>query len=111
MAAIFVVSSIPRLDRIPGGFSDKTAHFWAYALLGALALRAAAGASWRAVTGRAAAVAWLVAAIYGITDEWHQAFVPGRSPSWQDWVADALGAAVAVIVLLVVGRARAGRAV
>ena len=40
MAAIFIASSIPNLDRIPGGFSDKTAHFWAYAVLGAFALRA-----------------------------------------------------------------------
>ncbi len=111
MAAIFVASSIPNLERIPGGFSDKSAHFWASAGLGALALRAAAGATWRAVSGRTAAMAWLIAAIYAITDEWHQAFVPGRSPSWADWVADALGAAVAVIVILAIGRARAGRAV
>ena len=111
MAAIFIASSIPNLDRIPGGFSDKTAHFWAYAVLGAFALRATARATWRAVNGRAAAIAWLIAATYAITDEWHQALVPGRSPSWEDWVADALGAAVAVIAILAIRRARAGRAV
>jgi VanZ family protein len=111
MAAIFTASSIPNLTRLPGDFGDKTAHFWAYAALGALALRAAAGATWRAVSGRAAVIAWLIAATYAVTDEWHQAYVPGRSPSWEDWAADALGAAVAVIVILAVGRTRAGRTV
>jgi len=111
MTALFVASSIPNLHRIPGGFSDKTAHFWAYALLGALALRALAGGTWRAVNRRAAAIGWLIAVTYAITDEFHQAFVPGRSPSWEDWVADALGAGVAVIAVLAVRRLRAGRAV
>ena len=111
MTVLFVASSIPNLHRIPGGFSDKTAHFWAYALLGALALRALAGGTWRAVNRRAAAIGWLIAVTYAITDEFHQAFVPGRSPSWEDWVADALGAGVAVIAVLAVRRLRAGRAV
>ena len=34
----------------------------------------------------------VLAAAYGITDEVHQYFVPGRMGIWQDWVADAVGA-------------------
>lgn len=43
--------------------------------------------------------AWLVASLYGIVDELHQSFVPGRVCSVADWVSDALGAALAVVVL------------
>ena len=30
-------------------------------------------------------------ALYGGSDEWHQSFVPGRSPTLGDWVADVAG--------------------
>lgn len=29
---------------------------------------------------------------YGVLDEWHQSFTPGRSCSLGDWLADAIGA-------------------
>lgn len=36
--------------------------------------------------------------LYAATDEWHQAFVPGRSCNRFDWLADALGGALALAV-------------
>jgi VanZ family protein len=45
---------------------------------------------------RAAGWALLAASLFGVTDEWHQAYVPGRAPDVFDWVADTWGAAVAV---------------
>ena len=33
---------------------------------------------------------------YGVTDEWHQSFVPYRNPSVADWIADSAGSAVGV---------------
>lgn len=38
--------------------------------------------------------------LYGISDEWHQSFVPGREASVADWIADTLGAAIANLLLL-----------
>jgi VanZ family protein len=38
----------------------------------------------------------VAASLFGITDEWHQSWVPGRSVEPEDWVADTLGAALAV---------------
>lgn len=32
-----------------------------------------------------------IGAIYGMTDELHQMFVPGRSPDVLDWLADVFG--------------------
>lgn len=33
--------------------------------------------------------------LYGVSDEWHQSFVPGRDSSYKDWIADTVGAIIA----------------
>lgn len=43
--------------------------------------------------------AWLVAVLYGVVDELHQSFVPGRVCSVSDLLSDASGAALAVVIL------------
>ncbi len=43
--------------------------------------------------------AWSVAAFYGVVDELHQSFVPGRDSSAFDVLSDAAGAALAVALL------------
>lgn len=106
MAAIFVVSGLSNVSALPGPDSDKVGHFFAYAVLGALVLRALAGNTWRGVTRRTAVAAWSIAVAYGVTDEIHQYFVPGRAASVADWTADALGAAVAVALALAAAGAR-----
>ena len=42
----------------------------------------------------------VLGALYGLSDELHQAMVPGRSSEVGDWVADALGTAVGVLLYL-----------
>lgn len=115
MAVIFVLSSLPDVGPLPAGVSDKTAHFVGYAILGALVLRALAAARWPGVTWSAAGRAWLIAALYGITDEFHQSFVDRRTPMVDDWLADAAGAAAAVIAIMLIApfmqRRRKGREV
>ena len=97
MAAIFVASSIPNLGELPGGVSPDFGHFVGYALLGGLLARALADARVTGLTTRAAALAWLVSAVYGASDEFHQSFVPGRTPDVNDWLVDIAGAAVAIV--------------
>jgi VanZ family protein len=45
--------------------------------------------------------AWIVAfvTLYGISDEFHQSFVPGRSSSVFDVIVDGLAAVLALVVL------------
>ncbi|MBF0179708.1 MAG: VanZ family protein [Magnetococcales bacterium] len=43
--------------------------------------------------------AWCYVAAYGAFDEWHQLFVPGRYADVADWMADAIGAALAICLL------------
>ena len=92
MVAIFGASAISDLPAPPAGLSDKTVHALVYGLLGALVLRAVARAEWAGVTIVAAPVAALISSLYGVTDELHQGFVPGRSTEALDMVADAVGA-------------------
>ena len=75
----------------PAG-SDKVAHFLVYALLAALLRRAfGPGLRWPVAATVAAAA---IATAYGAIDEVHQSFVPGRSATVADGVADAAGAII-----------------
>lgn len=100
MALMFAVSAMPEPPPIPGGITDIGAHGIAYALLGALLLRALAMSTWQGVTWGRAAGAWLIATAYGATDEFHQRFVAGRVSDVRDLSADALGALAGILLVL-----------
>ena len=94
MAVIFAASAMSYLPSAARAFDDGLWHGVGYGLLAALLLRALAAARWEAVTGRTALLAAALATSYGVTDELHQWFVPGRTAEWSDLAADAAGAAV-----------------
>jgi VanZ family protein len=43
-------------------------------------------------------ITFIFGSIYGISDELHQYFVPGRSVEFLDWVADTLGSTSGAIL-------------
>ena len=65
---------------------DKLAHAGSFGLLALL---------FRFATGRPM-LSVLLASLYGLSDELHQAGVPGREADVLDWVADTAGAILAV---------------
>lgn len=76
-------SDVPSVSTVPEWLPvDKFAHFMLFAVLAGLLYRA----------GLRPQIAVMGAAFYGLTDEIHQMFVPGRSPEIRDWLADVLGA-------------------
>ena len=94
MAVIFALSSRPlpaAVSRIP----DWTTHGAGYAILCALLCRALSGGLRRATAVRLAVLAVGMSVLYGVTDEVHQSFVPGRQADPWDLVKDFGGAAVA----------------
>jgi VanZ family protein len=101
VVALFYLSSLPDLSGLPGGVSDKVAHFAAFFVLAALVLRATAGGRWSGVTGRSALLAFVLTTGYGALDEFHQMLTPERFPSVDDWIADALGALAALVLGLI----------
>jgi VanZ family protein len=106
MVAIFAISSLHEAP-LPEGMSDHAGHSIGYAVLGALVLRAFAGASWPGVTASRALAAIVLSTLYGMTDEWHQSFVPGRTPAWDDVAADFRGAvagAAFVVILHIINK-------
>ena len=113
MVVIFALSSQSGLRVSDDADVDRplrvVAHLLAYATLGALVVFALVGLERRPRVGDVL-VAFAVAAIYGITDEIHQAFVPDRTGRLDDVLVDAIGAAigvgVAALVLTVRARAR-----
>ncbi|MDR0991105.1 MAG: VanZ family protein [Propionibacteriaceae bacterium] len=58
---------------------------------------------WRAVG------AVVLASLYGVTDEFHQSFVPGRSPDPKDWMVDTIGAICGVVLVWLAVRYRTRR--
>jgi VanZ family protein len=94
-AFIFALSAQPSLPS-PSHISDKEAHAFTYGVLAVLCLMGLTGWRWRRVAGASLLAAFVIAVLYGISDEFHQAFVPGRTPDVADVVADAVGAALAL---------------
>ena len=63
-----------------------------YGMLAGFLVRAFAGGRLRGVTWARGMVAVVLATLYGVSDEFHQLFVPGRSADRYDVLADCMGA-------------------
>ena len=90
-AMIFTLSSVPDLGTGLGGWDlvlRKLAHAAEFAVLGALLARA---------TGRGG-LALAIGVLYAVSDEVHQAFVPGRLGSPLDVAIDAVGVAAGILL-------------
>lgn len=86
--------------------NDKVAHLAYFTLTGLFAARAGlAGHGWSA--RRTAAAVVLGALAWGVLDEFHQSFTPGRAVEAGDVAADVAGASLGLGAALVVLRRRA----
>ncbi len=93
---ILIATSWPGISVGPDTLAlDKVFHFTAYSVLAALMLRATRDPS----AWRTAILTWCLVALFGAVDEWHQSFIPRRSMSFADWVADSSGALVGVLAV------------
>jgi len=109
-ALIFALSSVRtevvgRPSSIP---FDKFAHAGVYAVLALLVALALSRRRPR-VTLALALVALILAAAYGVSDEVHQGFVPGRDPSIADWSADVVGSTLGVAAATLLRNVRLAR--
>ena len=89
---IFVLSSQPDLtvpEVVPS--ADKLVHFLEYAGVGWLWTRAvrADRPRWTALTVLLSTLTF--AGVYGLSDEWHQLYIPGRFVDLHDFLADVCG--------------------
>ena len=107
MATIYVLSSQPTA-KLDLGFSgqDKLLHLGAYGLLGLLCIGALPRHTDGGYSLRQVAIAAAIAALYGLSDEWHQSFVPGRSADLLDLLADAAGGLLGALLGRLLSRRR-----
>lgn len=89
---IFLGSSLPGAQVSANGLVDflahKIIHLLEYGILGLLARRAFGG--WPQ--------ALIFTVLYGVSDEWHQLFIPGRQGRVRDVVIDAVGSGLGVFL-------------
>ncbi len=94
-------------SQTPNSEPHSTAQSFFHNLMHVVAYGCIAGSIWLAWSRRPVASlrlfrsrgAWGIAVLYGVVDELHQSFVPGRVCSLADLMSDALGAALAVAIL------------
>jgi VanZ family protein len=99
MALLFFASAFPDAGTVTLSFSDKVLHIAAYAPLGFLILRALTRGRLAAITWPRVLAAVALSVLYGLTDEIHQMFVPGRTADPVDLLADGVGAALGAAAL------------
>jgi len=96
---IFYFSSIPKpLPEIDIPFFDKALHICEYAVFGLLASRAFKNSPRKGFFENFKIMAILISILYGISDEFHQAFVAERHFSVFDMLADGIGGIIGVFV-------------
>ncbi len=102
MATVLVLSTYPNgfLPDIQIKYSDLVVHFILYAVTGALFFVVFKESSFGFLNKHPALMAVALAALYGFGMELAQFYIPTRSFSFADSAANALGAAVAVSILV-----------
>jgi VanZ family protein len=100
MALIFFGSSIPA-DSLPEGpqFISIVVHLLEFFILTLLLIWAINGGFNEPVILPVKCAAALLAVFFGITDEVHQLFVPGRVSDLLDLAVDSIGVVLAVILV------------
>ena len=97
---LFTATSIPA-ERLPSiGLSDKISHFVAYFVLSVLViLMLIYQRKSRFLFENATIATIIICLFYGVADELHQILIPGRFAETLDWVADASGTIVGVLIV------------
>lgn len=74
-------------------YQDKVHHAGAYGVMALLVWR---NLHFVAQPVMRAVLAVLFCSLFGVSDEWHQSFIEGRSSEVADWIADTGGAMLAI---------------
>lgn len=99
--ALIIGTSLPTVSVPSVALGDKLVHFIAYLILSVL-LNLALIYQTKSIFLKAnhTISALVISSAYGILDEFHQGFIPGRSQDIFDWVADTIGAIAGVVIIL-----------
>lgn len=99
MLLLFYLSGRPgdSMPPLPSPW-DKAIHFFAYGVLGASFCLWVRGSRWEKSPWLHIGLVWLACLLFGLSDEFHQSFVPNRSVSLGDLGADLGGSLLAILL-------------
>jgi VanZ family protein len=89
-AQLLFLAEPPFASKVVQILWDKTVHFLFFGTM--------AFFLWIATAKRWPLAIWLTVAFIGAADETAQAYTPGRNSDFNDWLADGLGAAAALLI-------------
>jgi len=108
MILIFIASATPGNEVPEFGnidiFIKKGGHMAGYALLGIACFLAAYGDNKK--IARSVILSLCVSIVYAASDEFHQSFTPGRSPSIMDVGIDTVGAIIGIGITIFIIKKR-----
>ncbi len=97
---LFTATSLPTSNLPSVAVSDKIKHFSAFFGLSVLlSLTLLYQNKVVLFKKHFLSVSLVISSFYGVLDEIHQSFIPGRNSEFLDWVADSLGAAAGVLLV------------
>ena len=82
-------------------YPDKTVHMVLYAGFGFLLYLMLKNSPYQSLRNHAYIFAVIIGALYGASDEFHQSFVPGRTMSIWDFLADSIGLALVQMIIFI----------
>lgn len=99
---IFIISSLSSTEGAdPFPHFDKVAHMIVYGVLALLIFRSLTLTLRNKNFMLVALLTIIVAIAYGLSDEFHQSFVPTRNPDIKDIAADGIGALLAMTAIYI----------
>ncbi len=103
---LLTATSLPAAELPSIGTVDKINHFIAYFGLSILLnLTLLFQTKWEYFYSKAFIIAFIIVITYGMLDELHQIFIPGRFAEFYDWLADVFGAIMGIsLVRLLVNK-------
>lgn len=95
-----MLTSLPASHMPSFDIGDKFNHFFAYLILGAMLYTALlAQNKYEKLKLKPFIYSLAIVSLYGLLDEVHQIFIPGRSAEFLDWLADFLGALSGISII------------
>jgi VanZ family protein len=100
---LFLLTSLPSSKLPDAKLNDKIEHSLAFAILAVLlSLAFHFQKKIKILYSKPFFSTVLLIAVYGMLDELHQLYVPGRYCDINDWIADVLGGLVGVGIVLII---------
>ena len=115
MGLIVYLSSLSQppetlMEVIDWGPIDKVFHLVEFTILGVLLARALSYSLRRILPTSTWIIAFAVAVLFGVSDEWHQSFVIGRHSTVSDLIVDIIGSALGVGIVYLRAKRKETRA-